>query len=160
MKQVIKIHKAAGIVPFKNDGEIKFLLIKNDLGWEFPKGHIEEGETEIETAKRELEEETGLSDFKIMPRFKFVSKYHITKNYDTGEKLITPEPKTVTYFIALINKPRVKLSFEHFDYGWFTIEQANKKLYFSKKREVLKQAARYTKRIINNGNLYTRFRFN
>ena len=148
MKHVIKNHKGAGVVPFKNDGEIKFLLIKNDLGWEFPKGHIERGETEIQAAERELKEETGLSDFSVVPNFKFVSKYYLTKNYTTGENLITPEPKTVTYFMAEIfsNKDEVKLSFEHDDYEWFTVEEADKKLHWkSKKREVLEYASRQMK---------------
>tara|TARA_R100000808_G_C2142307_1_gene150083 strand:- start:1229 stop:1675 length:447 start_codon:yes stop_codon:yes gene_type:complete len=147
MKYVGKIHNAAGIVPFKNDGEIKFLLIKNDLGWEFPKGHIEEGETKIQTAKRELEEETGLLWFKIIPSFKFISKYLITKNYATGEELVEPEPKIVTYFIAKVfsHKDKVKLSEEHHSYGWFSLEEANKKLYRTKKLEVLQYAARQIK---------------
>ena len=41
--------------------EYRFLLIKNrrSNNWGFPKGHIEKGETEVATAKREVLEETG-----------------------------------------------------------------------------------------------------
>ena len=156
MINVVKTHSAAGMVPYCLyqpsadwpiiDGNVKFLLLKNSLGWEFPKGHIEEGETELEAAEREVKEETGLTHFRVHPRFKYVSKYFLTKNYETGEKLETPEPKTVTYFLAeILEGKEVNLSFEHDSYGWFTPDQANKKLYFGKKQEVLQRAKRFIK---------------
>ena len=142
----VKTHKAAGIVPFTKEGDIKFLLLKNSLGWEFPKGKIEEGETDLKAAEREMEEETGLTHFNVHPRFEYVSKYFLTKNYETGEKLETPEPKTVTYFLAeILGGKEVNLSFEHDSYGWFTYHQANRKLHFGKKQEALKLAKLFIK---------------
>ena len=57
-----------------------FIIINNDKllachatgrpyknGWDISKGHIEDGETPLEAAKRELYEESGASDFKIEP---------------------------------------------------------------------------------------------
>ncbi|MBQ7046177.1 MAG: NUDIX domain-containing protein [Oscillospiraceae bacterium] len=54
--------KTCGSVMFiRENGVKKYLLIKNDSGHiGFPKGHIEENETEKETAEREVFEETGL----------------------------------------------------------------------------------------------------
>ena len=43
--------------------------------WGFAKGHVEVGETEIETAKREIFEETGIQDLKFIPGFKRLEKY-------------------------------------------------------------------------------------
>ena len=97
----MKKHKAAGIVPYIVEDDPyhpKVLLIKNDLGWEFPKGRVESNETTLTAAIRETKEETGLSDLKIHHRFRHISKYNITKNFSTGEKLEAPEPKQVTYF--------------------------------------------------------------
>ena len=34
--------------------------------WDFPKGHIDDGETEIQTALRELEEETGIANVDLV----------------------------------------------------------------------------------------------
>jgi 8-oxo-dGTP pyrophosphatase MutT (NUDIX family) len=141
MQSPVKTHNAAGIVPYIVDGDgLKFLLVKSSLGWEFPKGHIEDGESSLVAAKRETKEETGLVINQIHPSFEYVSKYFLTKNYSTGEKLLVPEPKTVTYFLGKSPTKRVKLSFEHNGYGWFTSTEANKKLKFSGKRRVLRHA--------------------
>ena len=155
IKDKIKTHKAAGIIPYvtphgdQDWGEIKFLLIRTSTGgavtgwWEFPKGHVEEGESLLGTAKRETEEETGLIINNIHPSFKHISRYLITKDYSTGEKLDTPQPKTVTYFLGKASSMDVRLSFEHSSFGWFTADEANKKLRFSKKREVLHKALNF-----------------
>ena len=57
-----KFEKTGGAVMFtEKDGERRYLLIKNNSGHiGFPKGHIDYGENELETAKREVFEETGL----------------------------------------------------------------------------------------------------
>ena len=59
-----------GIVIVYAEEENKFLILKSskpisDL-WSFPKGHTREGEKPEETALRELEEETGLREVKIL----------------------------------------------------------------------------------------------
>ena len=155
IKDKIKIHKAAGIVAYvtphggQDWGEIKFLLIRTSTGgavtgwWEFPKGHVEENESLLEAAKRETEEETGLIINNIHPSFKYISRYFITKDYSTGKNLDSPQPKTVTYFLGKASSMDVQLSFEHSSFGWFTADEANKKLRFSKKREVLLKAINF-----------------
>ena len=58
----MKKHKAAGIVPYIVEDDPyhpKVLLIKNDLGWEFPKGRVESNETTLTAAIRETKEEAG-----------------------------------------------------------------------------------------------------
>ena len=55
--------KSCGAVVFrKYHGNIELLLIKHVVGghWSFPKGHVEPGETEEQTALREIKEETGI----------------------------------------------------------------------------------------------------
>jgi len=152
MTQTVKFHNAAGIIPFiVSNGELKFLLIKTSTGgaitgwWEFPKGHVEEGETRLGAAKRETKEETGLDIDNVFPYFQYISKYFIRKDYSTGKELKTPEPKTVTYFLGEAAAEDVKLSFEHSSYGWFTVDEALKKLRFSSKREVLEKVVSFLK---------------
>ena len=54
-----------GLIYAEHDGETHILLLKHRCGghWSFPKGHMEAGETEMETALREIREETGLRVF-------------------------------------------------------------------------------------------------
>lgn len=56
--------KSCGVLPYRIiNGQKEFLLVYQEFSqcWSLPKGHMEPGETEIETAKRELFEETGLT---------------------------------------------------------------------------------------------------
>lgn len=77
--------KTCGSVVFTRENGIKkYLLIKNDSGHiGFPKGHTEYGETEAETAEREVFEETGLK-IKISPdtrqEYTYKNKDSIVKN--------------------------------------------------------------------------------
>lgn len=56
------LRKSCGVIPYRKiGGETEFLiLLQRNRCWSFPKGHMEAGETEQETALRELQEETGL----------------------------------------------------------------------------------------------------
>ena len=80
-----------GIVYRKYHGNTEILLIKhiNSGHWSFPKGHVERDETEVETAMREIKEETGI-DVMIDPTFRELVTYSPKK--DTQ--------KVVVYFIA------------------------------------------------------------
>ena len=69
--------KSCGAVVFrKYHGNIELLLIKHVVGghWSFPKGHVEPGETETETAIREIKEETGI-DVELNTTFREVVSY-------------------------------------------------------------------------------------
>lgn len=84
--------KSCGAIVYrKHHGNTEILLIKhvNSGHWSFPKGHVEYDETEIETATREIKEETGI-DVIIDPTFRETVSYSPKK--DTS--------KIVVYFIA------------------------------------------------------------
>ena len=70
--------KSCGAVVFKRDGgEIQYVIIESLEGYfGFPKGHCEPGETEQETALREVLEETGLH-VHILPGFRYVDEHPI-----------------------------------------------------------------------------------
>lgn len=60
----MQYEKSCGAIVFRKfHGNTELLLIKNQNGghWSFPKGHVENDETEEETALREIMEETGIS---------------------------------------------------------------------------------------------------
>ena len=84
----MKKEKSCGVIVINKDKQI--LLVKHQAGhYGFPKGHVESGETEIETAIRETKEETNI-DVSIIGKYRFVISYD-TK-YNTY--------KDVVYFIG------------------------------------------------------------
>ena len=115
------------------------MLIQYGLGhWEFVRGNIEENETEKETAIREAEEETGISDLNFMENF----KEKISFFYKINNELINKE---ITFFLAETKTDQVKLSFEHKDYKWLEIEDALKLIKFKNSKEVLIKADKFLK---------------
>ncbi len=68
--EVVREPTAGGIIfrrSSKKTSEIEILLIADSKGrWTIPKGHIEEGETPRQTAKREIQEETGLKEMEML----------------------------------------------------------------------------------------------
>lgn len=68
IQEIVREPTAGGIVFRRNkDGEVEILLIQDAKDrWTIPKGHIEEGETAQQTAKREIGEEAGLHDTEVL----------------------------------------------------------------------------------------------
>lgn len=133
-----KVHQSAGIIPFiRENNEIKLLLLKNNYGWGFPKGHLEENEKALEAAFRETREETGLKIKKVLPGFKHISKYLVKVDYEAGEKLDKPEMKFVLYFLGESPTKNVKLSFEHSAYKWVTAKEAKKLVKFADTKKAI-----------------------
>ena len=111
----------------------KWLLLHYPQGhWDFPKGHIEPGESPEKAALRELKEETGLVG-KIVPGFREVITYHFQKKGHSVEK-------EVTFFLATVSEDRIVLSREHKGSVWLPASDAVKKLTFRNARELLKKA--------------------
>ncbi|MDR0193886.1 MAG: NUDIX domain-containing protein [Myroides sp.] len=75
IKEKIPVQKAGGGVVFNPKGEVLFILRSGK--WDLPKGGIEKHEEMEETAIREVEEETGVSQLKIVR--KLPKTYHIFK---------------------------------------------------------------------------------
>ncbi len=111
--------KSCGAVIFhRGRTRVSLLLVKNNNGryWSFPKGHIEKGETEKETAIREIKEETNL-DVKICGDFREISEY-----CPFGKVR-----KRVVFFLAQAFTENVKIQESEIDsYIWVDIQQARK----------------------------------
>lgn len=106
--------------------------------WDFPKGHIENQEKEIETVKREVKEETGLDDLKFVEGFKTGIKYFFRVEGRTVFKI-------VTFYLAQTETKEVIISDEHIGYDWLPYEQAKEQLTFSNARTILTKAHQYLK---------------
>src|SRR5882672_3178098 len=90
--------RAAGAVVFRRtERGPRLLLLRAYKNWDFPKGTIEPGESELDAAKRETLEETGLADLE----FPFGDEHQDTLPYAGG--------KVARYFLAETEKSDVEL---------------------------------------------------
>ena len=121
------MEKSCGCIIINDD---KVLLIKQTKGhWGFPKGHVEKDETEIETATREVKEETNL-DVAIDENKRYTMKYVTDKG-----KL-----KEVVLFIAkCVGGEIERQESEISDIKWLNFNEALKKITYDNTRELFKK---------------------
>lgn len=98
-----------------------FLLMQHDDRWDLPKGHVDPGETDLECALRELEEETGFTecDLWIDPNFRFEHRYFVSPGRYTGWEKDDPLEKTLLIFLARLPEQRDPDPTEHIGFRWF-----------------------------------------
>jgi 8-oxo-dGTP pyrophosphatase MutT (NUDIX family) len=133
----------AGAIIFKREGaeDLRYFLLRYPVGpgspqkeyWGFVKGHVEAGESLLETTVREVREETGLKDLKFIDGFKEKESYFFTKD---KEKIC----KTVTFLLAETQTKDIVLSAEHLDSIWLPYQEALTLLTFKNAKDLLKKA--------------------
>ncbi|MDQ3019640.1 MAG: NUDIX domain-containing protein [Bacteroidota bacterium] len=130
--------KSIGVILyFKFPRSLKFLILKHKKGhWSFAKGHREEDETAIETAKRELHEEAGIDNVEFLSK-----RILIEENYIFLNKNNDKVSKSVDYFIAKSLTKKVKIdNKEIINYKWCTLSAAEKVITFKESRKTLRKA--------------------
>ena len=124
---------------------------KNRKGghWEFPKGQVEGNENEEETMRREIKEETGITDLRIVPGYKkyikyFFREYQGRPSYAKASTDKEKKPawifKLVVFFVAETFTKEVKISPEHTGFEWLLIGDAIEKTTFKNSKKLLKEA--------------------
>ena len=119
--------KACGCIITEND---KILLIRQMSGmWGFPKGHVEEGETEEQTAVREVKEETNI-DVEVDSAKRYVMHYKTDKG----------KYKEVVLFIGKKVGGYLRMQPEEIiEAGWFEYQDALKIISYGNTRDLFKQ---------------------
>ncbi len=112
--------RAAGAVVFRRtERGLRLLVLRAYKNWDFPKGMIEPGETELDAARRECTEETGITALE----FPFGDAHQDTAPYAGG--------KIARYFLAQTGQSDIQLPVsaelgrpEHHEWRWVSFEEA------------------------------------
>lgn len=129
------------------DGQVKFLLIKHALNhqWSLPKGHVEPGEATIQTAEREILEETGVQT-KAIEFLGFTNIWSTHDNYHLLRRmhsyLLKPVGDT-TLDPAKFDPKEHMIS----EAVWATPAEALKKVHYQNIRPLIKQAEKRLKEL-------------
>ncbi|MFC6260847.1 bis(5'-nucleosyl)-tetraphosphatase [Levilactobacillus fujinensis] len=128
---------ASGAVVYRlKNNQPEYLLLKSATSnfWGFPKGHVEGNETDIETAVREIREETQLRAT-IDPEFHADLDYDMKNGHHKHVVLYTsqvPADVTITRQVEEIS-----------EYGWFAYQTARETLSYDNLKGLLDQANTY-----------------
>ena len=132
------LEKSCGAVVYTLDQGIRLYLIEHMVGGHYAmcKGHVEPGETEAETAAREIREETGL-------RVRLDTSFRETVSYSPADGHM----KEVVYFIGTCDTRETVSQIEEVrDICWLPFEAALRRLTFDNDREVLRKAEAWLRR--------------
>ena len=144
----MKYEKSCGSLVYRIENEeIYLLLIRHKSGghWSFPKGHVEKGETEIETALREVKEETNVS-VRLKDGFREVVHYYPKPNIK----------KQVVYFIGDTDSDKVKRQEEEIsEITWAPLGEAFNMVSFKNDKNLISKANAFLleKGIISNSKI-------
>ena len=118
----------------------KYLLLKHRQGhWAFCKGHKIAGETKLETAMRELREETGIRKVKLLRKKILLKEQYIIKEKQTN--------KTVEYFIGESPTDDIKIDGKEIkSFIWRGYKSALEKITYNKSKKILGEANQIIRR--------------
>jgi len=129
--------RSAGAVVFTNTPTgPEYLLLRYGGGnWGFPKGHVEAGESDVQAAQREVEEETGIpvGAQKLLPGFEDDTDYRFRRGHVLVEK-------DVRFFLIESGVRDVRISHEHSAFAWLLYGPALERVSFEGPRRILQAA--------------------
>ena len=128
---MIRETSVGAVLLCNTSGKNEFLLLNYPQGhWDFVKGKMEVGETPHETVRREMREETGISNFQLIDGFEEYVEYNFRfKNEAVHKKVI--------FFLAKTDMKKISLSHEHKDFVWLEYEDAMEKITFQNAKKIL-----------------------
>ena len=151
---MISFEKSVGAVVYRltENNSREYLILQYRQGhWEFPRGHQEAGEKDEETARREIQEETGLADIKIVPGFSQTNRFfYMARENERKERRAAGRGilifKKVNFFLAETKTTEIKLSEEQMDFRWLDFEQALKLVTYKSAQKILRKADEFLKK--------------
>src|SRR3989338_3528342 len=137
-----KRQKTIGIVIFRREEDKIFYLLLHHGGryWNFPKGRQEAGETQRQTALRELREETGITKLTFIRGFRDGYDYSFRGEIYRQPGMVY---KRAIFFLGQTDERAVTIYEEHRDFGWFDYPAARRKITYPAGHKLLDHAHRF-----------------
>jgi 8-oxo-dGTP pyrophosphatase MutT (NUDIX family) len=130
-----RLERSAGFVIYRvapsTPGGRVYLLLNYGRHWDYAKGHVEAGETDLEAAVRELREETGLAPPRVVEGFTHEVEYDFRSSRHGAIR------KKVIFFLGETHASKVILSEEHVGAEFLSYDNAMARLTYPTAREVL-----------------------
>lgn len=127
--------KSVGAIILNAKNEVLIMFSSKNKYWEFPKGKVEAGEKELDTLKREVEEETGIRRFRLHPGFRAYLKY----TFRVGSQIIQ---KLVVYYLFKTGAA-VQVSDEHTEYKWVSLDEVDQHLRHVNQKKLVKRVREF-----------------
>lgn len=133
--------KSIGAIVYRKTSKgNRFLIFHRKLnwkGWEMLKGGIKDSETEIESLKREIKEETGIQKYTIIKKTGKIIKYKWPKEFIKDNHAY--RGAKVTFYLIKTSEKNIKIDrTEHDGYQWLSGEEALKLLTYNNHKRILK----------------------
>lgn len=134
---------SVGAVIFRETEHTRlYLLLQYPSGhFDFAKGHVEAGESEEMTLRRETEEETGITDLTVLPKRVSIRYFYVAKGNEQRKRLSSGRGiwifKQVHFYPAQTVSQVVRISHEHIGFVWLPYAEALTKVTFANARRVL-----------------------
>ena len=103
----------------RTDGGVRLLVLRAFKNWDFPKGEVDPGEEQMQAAKREIAEETGLAELE----FPFGDEHRETLPYSGNKVARYYLAETTEHDIELPVSPELGRP-EHHEYRWVGFDEA------------------------------------
>ena len=130
---------SAGVILFHSQPRQEYLLLDYGSHWDFPKGHIEFGEAEKDAALREIKEETGLTELRLVNGFREEDVYQAVSN--RGSYKGNTIEKHSVYFLCETKTMNIVVDAAEITYHkWLGMVEAEKLLIFDSLKRILRKA--------------------
>ena len=107
----------------RTDSGVRLLVLRAYKNWDFPKGSVDPGEDQLDAAKREIAEETGLTELD----YPFGDEHQETLPYSGNKVARYYLAETAEHDIELPVSPELGRP-EHHEYRWVSFDEAEQLL--------------------------------